>query len=84
MKSSENLIVTSYGEYTREQLIQAIKNNRLLLSTTFRNDEASSLFGRLAIIRETKELTKIALSSGIKSPEIFRTLRVLGIDTIET
>ncbi len=69
--------------YTNEELIQKIKNNKIILTTTLRNDEASSLFGRLAILRETKELIKIALDLGIKSPEINQTLKVLGLDTIE-
>jgi hypothetical protein len=71
-------------EYTDEKLIQTIRNNRIILTTNLRNDEASSLFGRLAIIRETKELIKIALDLGIKSPEINQTLRILGINIIET
>ena len=71
-------------EYKNEELLQTIRNNRIILTTQLRNDEASSLFSRLAIIRETEELIKIALNLGIKSPEIDTTLRVLGFDTIET
>jgi hypothetical protein len=71
-------------EYKNEELLQTIRNNRIILTTHLRNDEASSLFSRLAIIRETEELIKIALNLGIKSPEIDTTLRVLGFDTIET
>jgi len=67
-----------------EDLIQKIKDNRIILLTNLRNDDTSSLFGRLAIIRETEGLVKTALNLGIKSPEIYRTLKVLGIDTIET
>jgi DNA-binding phage protein len=79
----KDMIVTPYGRYTAEQLVETIKNNMLLLSTTLRNDEASSLYGRLAIIRKTKELARIALNLGIKSPEVSRTLRMLGIELIE-
>lgn len=64
-------------------MIETIKNNRIMLTTNLRNDEASSLFGRLAIIRETKELIKIALNLGIESPEITKTLKILGADEIE-
>ncbi|MCX6821671.1 MAG: hypothetical protein NTW30_02725 [Candidatus Aenigmarchaeota archaeon] len=71
-------------EYKNEELLQTIRNNRIILTTHLRNDEACSLFSRLAIIRETEELIKIALNLGIKSPEIDTTLRVLGFDTIET
>jgi len=71
-------------EYTNEKLIQTIKNNRIILTTDLRNDEASSLFGRLVIIKETEELVKMALALGIKSPEINQTLSILGINTIET
>jgi len=61
-----------------------IKNNGIMLITALRNDEASSLFRRLAMIRETKELIKIALDLGIKSPEIIKAMKILGIETIET
>lgn len=64
-------------------MIETIKNNRIMLTTNLRNDETSSLFGRLAIIRETKELIKIALNLGIESPEITKTLKILGADEIE-
>jgi DNA-binding phage protein len=70
-------------EYKNDELIETIKNNRIMLTTNLRNDETSSLFGRLAIIRETKELIKIALNLGIKSPEITKTLKILGADEIE-
>jgi DNA-binding phage protein len=70
-------------EYKNDELIETIKNNRIMLTTNLRNDEASSLFGRLAIIRETKELIKIALNLGIESPEITKTLKILGADEIE-
>ena len=71
-------------EYTNEKLIQTIKNNRIMLITDLRNDEASSLFRRLAILRETKELIKIALALGVESPEIAQTLKILGSSAIET
>jgi len=71
-------------EYTNEKLIQTIKNNRVILTTNLRNDEGCSLFGRLAVIRETKDLIKIALALGIENPEINQTLKILGMNTIET
>jgi len=77
-ENRSKLIETKYGEYTPEQLIQVIKNNGLKLTTTLRNDDASPLIGRLRILRETRELTRIALSLGIKSPEIHRAMRILG------
>jgi hypothetical protein len=70
-------------EYKNDELIETIKNNRIMLTTNLRNDEACSLFGRLAIIRETKKLIKIALNLGIESPEITKTLNILGADEIE-
>lgn len=70
--------------YNNEELIQMIKNNRILLTTTHRNDEASSLFHRLTILRETKELVKIALALGLESPEIDKTLKILGVEETET
>jgi hypothetical protein len=79
---SKKFIITKYGEYTPEQLIQVIKNNGLKLTTSLRNDDASPLVRRLNILRETRELTRIALSLGIKSPEINRTMRILGINDI--
>ncbi len=67
-----------------EKIIQKIKDNRIILTTNLRNDECSSLFGRLSIIRETENLIKTALNLGIESPEINQTLRILGFDVIET
>jgi len=71
-------------EYKNEELIKNIKNNRIILTTSLRNDEASPLFNRLAIIRETENLIKIALNLGIESPEISSTLKILGFEQIET
>jgi DNA polymerase III delta prime subunit len=79
IKLVENPVVNS-----NEKLIEKIKNNRIILTTNLRNDDGSPLSIRLATIRETKELIKIALNLGIESPEINCTLRILGIDTIDT
>lgn len=86
--SSENinqpkLIETRYGKYTPEQLVQVIKNNRIKLITSHRNDDTSSLVGRFALLRKTRELTEVAIKCGIGGPEIYRTLRILGIDQID-
>lgn len=64
------------------KLIQRIKN-RIILTTNLRNDENSYLFSRLAILKETKELIKIALDLGIKDHVINQALRLLELDTIE-
>ena len=49
-----------------------------MLCTELRNDEASPLITRLNTIKETKDLTEIALNLGLKSSEITRTLRLLN------